>query len=324
MGLLQPPKVERTGRVFLKMLFVLVLAALAGVLIWSSSVDSRIDLVEDITVESLDLDPATFETVSELDIHVVDLSLGETPVILIHDVDVSGGVVFDQLAPLLVDDLRAVTLDLPGFGLSERMPTAGAHHTVGAMAGVVADVIEQRYGEPVVLLGVGLGGEVAAEVAATRPETAAGVVMVDVDFWAVDGWRERLQRWPVIGRSMTFTLETSGSRGASTWAPHCGDGGWCPTQDQLRKRAVTAQIVGSTDSIWAFRNTRNASFVPTDLDQISVPVAYVWSLEGRVPRETVERIKVELPDMVIFDVEAAMAHVEAPSELVDAIRSVIG
>jgi pimeloyl-ACP methyl ester carboxylesterase len=306
------------------MLTLVALVAGVGVLVWAFSVDSRIDLVEDLTVASLELDPETFVTVSDLDIHVVDLTVGDLPVVLLHDVDVSGGVVFDQLAPLLEGDLRAVTLDLPGFGLSERMPTEGAHHTVGAMAGVVADVVQQRYGSPVVLVGVGLGGEVAAEVAVVRPETVLGLVLVDVDFWSIDGWRERMQRWPFIGRPLTFTFETSGSRAMETWAPHCDEGGWCPTADQMRKRGVTAAIIDSTDSINAFRETRPASFVPTDLDQITIPVAYVWSLDGEVPHESVERINGEIPDMTIFDVDTWMAHVEMPGEVVEAIRSVAG
>ncbi|HEX9761690.1 MAG TPA: alpha/beta hydrolase [Acidimicrobiia bacterium] len=306
------------------MLVLLVLAGAVGVAVWAVSVDSRVDLVEDLTVESLDLDPQTFTIAQDLDIHVVDLSVGTLPVVLIHDVDVSGGVVFDQLAPLIEGDLRAVTLDLPGFGLSERLPFESELHTVGAMAEVVADVIRDRYGMPVVLLGVGLGGQVAAEVAVTRPEAVSGLVMVDVDFWQAGGWRERAQQLPFIAHAMTFTYETSGSRALTAWAPHCAEGGWCPTQDQLAKRQVTATIAGSTDSIYAFRRTLPASFVPSDLEQITVPVAYVWSLKGSVPRESVERIKADLPDMVIYDVDAWMAHVETPETVLEAIRAVAG
>jgi hypothetical protein len=122
---------------------------------------------------------------------------------------------------------------------------------------------------------------------------------------------------------MTFTFETSGSLAASTWAPQCGEGGWCPTDDQADKRGVTAEIVDSTDSINAFWNTRQASFVPTDLDQIAVPVAEVWSQKGGVPRESVDRIKADLPDMEIFDVDAWMSHVEAPEQVVEALLTVV-
>jgi pimeloyl-ACP methyl ester carboxylesterase len=324
MGLQQPPREDRTGRVFVRIVVLAVLVVAAGALVWAFTVDGRIDLVEDVTIESLELDPATFVTIDDLDIRVVELTEGAAPVILLHDLDVSGAVIFDQLAPLIQGDLRAVTIDLPGFGLSERMPEPGTPHTVGAMAAVVADVIATRYGQPVILMGVGLGGKVAAEVAVVRPEAVSGLVMVDVDFWQNLGWRERISRWPLVGRPVTFTFDGAGSRGLATWAPHCAEGGWCPTEAQLQKRSVTATIVDSTDSIHAFRETPAASFVPSDLDTITVPVAYVWSSNGVVPRGSVDRISAEIPGMTVTEVDAWMAHVESPESVLSAIQAVAG
>jgi pimeloyl-ACP methyl ester carboxylesterase len=324
MGLQQPPKPERKGRVFLKMVFLVVLVAVAGVAVWGVSIDSRIDLVEDLSVASLELDPNTFIEVGELEVHVVDLSTGELPVVLLHDIDVSGGVVFDQLTPLLEGRLRPVILDLPGFGLSERVPEIGDAHTVGAMAALVGEVIDARYGSPVVVAGVGLGGQVGAELAVTRPEVVQGLVMIDVDFWRVEGWRGRLQRLPFIGRAMTYTFETSGSRASAVWAPHCADGGWCPTQEQMAKRQVTATIADSTDSIHAFRMTPTASLVPSDLDRITVPTIYVWSTMGSVGEESVDRIAAEIPDVEVREAETWMAHVETPAVVAEAIEAVAG
>ena len=324
MGLRQPPKEEKTARVLVKILVLVVLAAFAGTAIWNTTTAQRIDLVEDVTIGSLGLDPVTFTVADGLNIRVVDLSAAPDPVILLHDVDVAGSVVFDQLVPLVQGTLRPVTIDLPGFGLSQRMPSTGSHHTVSAMAGVVADVVDQRYGTPVILVGVGLGGKVAAEVAVTRPDLVRGLVMVDVDFWDTDGWRVRSQKLPWIGRSMTFSYETTGRFATRTWAPLCGDGGWCPTAQQTVNRGVTAVIVGSTDSINAYYNTPPSSFVPSDLDQIEVPTAYVWSLRGDVPRESVERVKASIPQAVITDVDVWKAHLEAPAAVMTAIQAVAG
>lgn len=324
MGLRQPPKEEKTARVLVKILFLVVLTGVAGTVVWNASTEERIDLVEDVTIGSLGLDPATFTVAGDLNIRVVDLSAAPEPVILLHDVDVAGSVVFDQLVPLVQGSLRPVTLDLPGFGLSQRVVQAGTNHTVSAMAGVVAEVIAERYGAPVILVGVGLGGKVAAETAVTRPDLVRGLVMVDVDFWPVDGWRERTQKLPWIGRAMTFSYETSGRFSARTWAPHCGDGGWCPTAQQAVNRSVTAAIAGSTDSINAFYNTPQASFVPSDLDQIEVPTVYVWSLRGDVSRESVQRVKAAIPHAVITDVDVWKAHLEAPAAVMTAIQAVAG
>lgn len=324
MGLREPPKQERTTRVFVKFLVLILLVVGAGIAVWNATTEQRIDLIEDVTIGSLGLDPDTIVVAGDLEIRVVDRSAAPDPVILLHDVDVGGSVVFAQLIPLVEGDFRPVTLDLPGFGLSQRMSEIGAHHTVAAMSGVVADIIDQRYRGPVILVGVGLGGKVAAETAVTRPDLVRGLVMVDVDFWQVDGWRERTQKLPWLGRSMTYTYETTGRFAARTWAPHCGDGGWCPTAQQLANRNATAVIVGSTDSINAFHKTPQASFVPSDLDEITAPTAYVWSLRGDVARESVQRIKADIPHMVITDVDAWKAHLEAPEAIVTAIQVVAG
>jgi pimeloyl-ACP methyl ester carboxylesterase len=217
-----------------------------------------------------------------------------------------------------------VTLDLPGFGLSERIPEPGEHHTVGDMAALVVEVIDVRYGTPAVLAGVGLGGLVAAEVAVIRPDVVEGLVMIDVDFSRVDGWRERLQRLPFLGRAVTYTYETSGSLAGTTWAPHCEEGGWCPTEAQVGKRQVIASIADSTDSIHAFRNTPASSLVPSDLDQITAPTVYVWSTRGSVPESSVEMIGVEIPHMEVIEADTWMAHVEAPEVVVAAIETVAG
>ena len=52
------------------------------------------------------------------------------------------------------------------------------------------------------------------------------------------------------------------------WAPNCADGGWCPTQEQSEARDLAEQLVGTTDSLVAFRKTAPSSFVPSLLDYI--------------------------------------------------------
>ncbi len=324
MGLRQPPKQEKATRVLARILLLVVLIAGAGLLVWNVSTEQRIELVENVTISSLELDPETFVTSGDLRVRVVDLSAAPQPVILLHDVDVAGGVIFDQLAPLVQGEFRPVVIDLPGFGLSQRMTEPGTHHTVAAMSAVLADVVEQRYGSPVIMVGVGLGGMVASETAVTRPDLVRGLVMVDVDFWKTDGWRERAQKLPWIGRAMTYTYETSGRLSGRTWAPHCNDGGWCPTPQQVANRNVTAVIAGSTDSINAFHNTPPASFVPSDLKEVTVPTTYVWSLRGDVPRDSVQRVKAAIPHAVISDVDVWAAHVEAPASIMAAIQAVAG
>ncbi|HEX6947860.1 MAG TPA: alpha/beta hydrolase [Acidimicrobiia bacterium] len=322
-GLVKPPKEEKPTRLIARFVGLILLVAIAGTIIWNYTTQSNIDLIEIGSVASLGVDPEDLIEVDGMRIRVVQHSEGSTPLVLLHDVDVGGSIAMADLAAA-ASDFQTVTIDLPGFGLSTRIPEPGEQHTVGNMAEVVGGVLDRLFTRPVVVAGVGLGGKVAADLAVRRPELVAGLVMIDTDFWAEDEWRQRAQKLPLIGESMTYTYETSGRFAESVWAPHCDEGGWCPTPQQLVDRTAAARLRDSTASIHAFWNTPQASLVPSDLGEVRAPTAYVWSLDGPVPRETVERIKAEIPAMTIMDVDVFAAHLESPSTVVEAVRSVGG
>jgi pimeloyl-ACP methyl ester carboxylesterase len=300
------------------MLVVLVLAA--GLTVWTSVTNQRIDLIEDVPAREIEL--IDFTMVGNLRINVVTEPGGVVPVILLHDRDVAGGVTLDDVAGGLEGRFQAVRLDLPGYGLSDRLPSEGLGHTVASMAQVVSAVIEERFAIPVVIAGVGFGGRVAAEVAVSSPDLVRGVVLIDVDFWEEDGWIERIERLPWVGRAVTFSFETGGRFAMDMWAPNCAEGGWCPRQNQIAARGITTTIRGSTDSIRSSLRTQPSSLVPSDLAKIVAPVAYVWSRDGDVPFDSVERVKKELPNMTVTEVDAWQAHLESPGAVIDAIDMV--
>jgi hypothetical protein len=51
-------------------------------------------------------------------------------------------------------------------------------------------------------------------------------------------------------------------------------------------------------------------------------VTYVWSRDGDVPFDSVERVRQELPDMTVSEVDAWQAHLESPGVVVDAVDMV--
>lgn len=315
----KPLQEEKPFRLFSRFLVLVVLMFVAGAAIWNVTTEQRIPLIENRSVSSLNLDPAVIAQVGDLSIYVAERTRGSVPVVVLHDVDVSGSVVFDGLVASVGDDARMVTVDLPGFGLSTRLPQEGSHHTAASMSAVVAQVIEDRFEGPVVLFGVGFGGEVAAEVAATRQSLVRGLVLVDVDFWRRDTSRERYQRLPWFGPQMTFTYETTGRSAERTWAPHCGEGGWCPTPSQIARRQVTATIANSTPSIHAFRNTPRASLVPDDLDRITAPTTYIWSKRGVVSQGSVDRIRAEVSQLEVVELDVFQSHLERPEAVAQVI-----
>jgi 3-oxoadipate enol-lactonase len=319
-GLRPPPKQETPSRVVVRILVLIVLVVGAGIAIWTEVTRDRIGLIEDVALEDLEIDPVV--TANGTSLNVVREGEGDVPVVLLHDVDVAGGVTWDGVVAGLDPRVAVMRVDLPGFGLSERVPTEGSRHTVASMAEEISDVIRQTYGDGVVIAGVGLGGEVGAEIAATQPDLVSGLVMVDVDFYKPRTWVEMVERLPWVGTAATYALETAGPFANDRWAPTCETGGWCPSSSQIEARDLASSIVDTSESIRAFRRTPAASQVPSKLSEIEAPTQYLWSQSGEVPRESVDRMQAAMP-AAAFEVvsEAWRAHLDSPDQVAAAISS---
>lgn len=321
-ALQKPPERDRPANVFARMVVLLVLLLLVGVAVWAAVTGQRIDLTETTSLDSLEREDTI--DVGDSSINLQQAPGGPVPVVLLHDFDVAGSVLWDAVAEEIGEGFHSVRIDLPGFGLSERLPGVGDGHTVSSMATVIAAVISERLDVPVVVAGVGLGGKVAAELAVTNPDLVRGLVLVDVDFGSEGDWVEFAETLPFVGRAVVHTFEAGGPLALDRWAPNCDEGGWCPTADQIAARGLAASVAGTTDSLHGFRTTPTSSLVPSDLGSITVPVSYVWSTEGAVPAESVEMVEGRLPEMSMIEAQAWKAHLESPGLVVDAIEEVGG
>jgi 3-oxoadipate enol-lactonase/4-carboxymuconolactone decarboxylase len=310
-GLRPPPKAETTSRIFLRFVVLIVLLIAAGAAIWTTVTLDRIELIEDVGLEDLEND--TVVTANGTVLSIEREGEGAVPLVLLHDVDVAGGVIWDGVVAELDPRFSVMRVDLPGFGLSERIPSEGSRHTVASMAEEVSDAIQQGFGQGAVVAGVGLGGEVAAEIAVSHPDLVAGLVLLDVDFYKTREWDEFVEKLPWVGTAATYALETGGPLAAGRWAPNCESGGWCPTPGQIQKRNLAETIVNTSESIHSFRRTPAASQVPSKLGEITTPTRYLWSQAGDVPRESVDRVQEEIPGATVeVAADAWKAHLDTP------------
>ena len=299
---------------------MIVLLAVVAVAIWTAVTLQRIDLVENTTLESLEREELV--EANGLLVDVEEDTGGPIPVILLHDFDVSGSVLLEDLADAIDGRFHPVLVDLPGFGLSQRIPDPGDPHTVSAMAETVGSVIAQRYDLPVVVVGVGLGGQVGAELAVTQPDLMRGLVMIDVDFSPVGDWVDFAEGLPYLGPAVIHTFEAGGRFGVDRWAPNCDDGGWCPTADQVAARELAASLEGTTESLVAFLETPRSSLVPAELDAITVSTVYVWSTDGSVSAESVESVTESVPEISLLEAEVWKAHLQSIRTVLEAVESV--
>ena len=122
-GLRPPPKAETTSRVFLRFVVLVLLLIVAGAAIWTTVTLDRIELIEDVSLGDLEND--TVETANGTVLNVVRQGEGTVPLVLLHDVDVAGGVIWDGVVDELDPRFSVMRVDLPGFGLGARIPEEG-------------------------------------------------------------------------------------------------------------------------------------------------------------------------------------------------------
>lgn len=93
------------------------------------------------------------------------------PILLIHGSVVSKESWLPQLAALS-DRFRVIAVDLPGHGGLASIP-----FSFGSAVKVLADVVRQETGLPVLAVGLSLGGYVAVEFAAAYPDLVRGLII---------------------------------------------------------------------------------------------------------------------------------------------------
>lgn len=96
------------------------------------------------------------------------------PLVLCHSL-LADRTSFDRLAPLLVQHLQVIALDLPGFGASQ--PAAGGLGAVADRVAAAVTALELR--ERPVMLGNGYGGFVTLAAAIRHPQLAQRLVLAD-------------------------------------------------------------------------------------------------------------------------------------------------
>ncbi|MEO6207920.1 MAG: alpha/beta fold hydrolase [Candidatus Limnocylindrales bacterium] len=101
--------------------------------------------------------------------------LGAPVIVLIHGMRLSRSMWAAQIADLR-DDYRVIALDLPGHGVLADSPFS-LDAAADQVALVIQSVVGERTGGRAVVVGLSLGGYVAMNLAARRPDLVRGLVV---------------------------------------------------------------------------------------------------------------------------------------------------
>ncbi len=107
-------------------------------------------------------------------LHVCDSEEGAHCLVLLHGY-LESLLVWDDFVPLLYKQVRVVTLDLPGHGISE---VKGEVHTMEFLADTVADALRALGIARCTVVGHSMGGYVALALLERHPELLDGIVLL--------------------------------------------------------------------------------------------------------------------------------------------------
>jgi pimeloyl-ACP methyl ester carboxylesterase len=119
------------------------------------------------------------------------------PVLLLH-INQQSSALYDELIEQLAPRVRAIAIDYPGHGMSDHVPEQPSIDDYARSAVAVMDAlgIDRAF-----LLGEAVGSAVAAQIATTRPDRVAGVILLNCPLTPDRGQIARvLDRAREIGR----------------------------------------------------------------------------------------------------------------------------
>lgn len=107
-------------------------------------------------------------------LHICDSEKGEKTVVLLHGY-LESMLVWEEFIPHIYNEVRVVTVDLPGHGISE---VKGEVHSMDYLADVVAAALKSLGIEKGYIVGHSMGGYVALALCERHPEAVAGLVLL--------------------------------------------------------------------------------------------------------------------------------------------------
>ena len=247
------------------------------------------------------------------------------PIVLLHGQG-NFAAVWVSIIPDLVTTYHVVAPDLPGLGASEVPEGPPGADTVLAWLG---ELIDQTCATPPALVGISLGGQVAARFAADHSERVAQLVLVDtpglvgrvrpapgallalIRHSARPSERSALQLLRYAAFDLGRVRQQMGERGE-------------PFLAYMVDRARTPSVRKANRRL--MREIGLRQILPEDLARISVPTMLIWGRHDRIaPLRNAEEASARYgwPLQVIEDA----GHVspgEQPEAFLRALRAVLG
>jgi pimeloyl-ACP methyl ester carboxylesterase len=237
-----------------------------------------------------------------------ELALNAPTVIMLHDF-LANKSSFQDCAELLCDHFRVITMDLPGFGESEKPSPSRFGYTYAAFAEAVLDVSAALNLARMTVVGHGLGGSIALALAARHPAVVENIVLENPHIYRTE-WPTSVHvaSLPIIGR-LAFK-QFYGERSFHSMFQSKGGG-----QDKrsFEDFGSPAARESAHSTLMTMRDTRSLVAL---LPRVRASGLIIWGREDRyAPVHHARKLARELPGSRLEVMSAGAApHEELPTE----------
>ena len=107
-------------------------------------------------------------------LHIADSGKGDKCVVLLHGY-LESMYVWDDFVPLLTPNVRVITVDIPGHGISQVL---GEVHTMEMIANILRDMLDALGIEKCTMVGHSMGGYISLAFCARHAERLEGLVLL--------------------------------------------------------------------------------------------------------------------------------------------------
>ena len=253
-----------------------------------------------------------------------DVTGSGEPLVLFHGVGASR-VVWRHVTPLLAPRRRVIAPDLPGFG--ESAP-AGPGFDLEPTARALADRLAEAAGGRFDLVGNSLGGAVAVELAAIRPDLIRRLVLSAPAGFTPPKPALADVAGAVLGPLTTLRRTVGVPLAGSPTARRALLYGTIAEPQRLSAedaRTMLEASRGSTRIGAAVETLLKTDLLPV-LKRVRAPLGLIWGTHDRiVPIAALERIREIREDAAveILDDAAHLPQLEHPAEFVEALERLL-
>lgn len=254
------------------------------------------------------------------------------PLLLLHDYAFNS-YTYEQVGPALAAHGGAVAFDRPGFGLSERpLPSGGAYqagydpYTPEAQVRLTLGLLDELGMDRAVLVGNGMGGRVALEVALAQPERVAGLVLINTPLFleqgrAAPGWFLNSPQMRKLGP--VFLRQLAEGPGEQLLLNAFADQEAVSSEIRA-KHALTTSVDDWDRALWEISRVGSPPSLEGRLGALRMPVLYVAAAaEVGYPVEDAERMTQELSSAQLVSLEECgrVPQLECPSAFLDVVQT---